>query len=178
MGDVAASGGYYAASAADAIFAEAGTLTGSIGVVGGKLDAEGLYRRLGVERDAVERGARAGLLSEARGFTPGSAPRCATTWPSLYATFVARVAEGRGLSTQAVERVAQGRVWSGARARALGLVDAIGGPLEALREARRRARPARRRARRRRVHPRVAALAALRGLRRCRGSGSATALER
>jgi protease-4 len=58
---------------------------------------------------------------------------------SLYATFVARVAEGRGLSTQAVERAAQGRIWSGARAHALGLVDALGGPLEALRETRLRA---------------------------------------
>ena len=139
MGDVAASGGYYLASAADAVFAEAGTLTGSIGVVGGKPNLEGLYRRIGVARDAVERGARAGLLSEARGFTPDERAALREDMASLYATFVARVAEGRGLSTQAVESVAQGRVWSGARAHALGLVDAIGGPLEALRETRRRA---------------------------------------
>jgi protease-4 len=139
MGDVAASGGYYLASAADKVFAEAGTLTGSIGVVGGKPNLEGLYRRIGVVRDAVERGARAGLLSEARGFTPDERSALREDMASLYATFVARVAEGRGLSPQAVERAAQGRVWSGARAQALGLVDALGGPLEALREARRRA---------------------------------------
>ena len=66
LGDVAASGGYYLASAAHTIFAESATLTGSIGVVGGKLDLEGLHRRLGVAREGVERGARAGLLS-ARG---------------------------------------------------------------------------------------------------------------
>ena len=139
MGDVAASGGYYLASAADTVFAEAGTLTGSIGVVGGKPNLEGLYRRIGVGRDAVERGARAGLLSETRGFTPDERAALREDMAALYATFVARVAEGRGLSTQAVESVAQGRVWSGARAHALGLVDALGGPLEALREARRRA---------------------------------------
>jgi protease IV len=139
MGDVAASGGYYLASAADAVFAEAGTLTGSIGVVGGKPNLEGLYRRIGVSRDAVERGARAGMLSEVRGFTPGERAAVREDMAALYSTFVARVAEGRGLSTEAVEKVAQGRVWSGARAHALGLVDALGGPLEALREARRRA---------------------------------------
>jgi protease-4 len=139
MGEVAASGGYYLASAADAVFAEAGTLTGSIGVVGGKANLEGLYRRIGLGRDGVERGARAGLLSEVRGFTPDERGALRDDMAALYATFVARVAEGRGLSAQAVEDVAQGRVWSGVRARALGLVDALGGPLEALHEARRRA---------------------------------------
>ncbi len=139
MGDVAASGGYYLACAADAIFAEAGTLTGSIGVVGGKPNLEGLYRRIGIARDGVERGARAGMLSDARGFTPDERTALRDDMAALYATFVARVAEGRGLTRQAVERVAQGRVWSGARARALGLVDALGGPLDALRETRRRA---------------------------------------
>jgi protease-4 len=112
MGEVAASGGYYLASAADSVFAEAGTLTGSIGVVGGKANLAGLYERIGVARDAVERGARAGLLSEARGFTPDERGALRDDMASLYATFVARVAEGRGLTAQAVEGVAQGRVWS------------------------------------------------------------------
>jgi protease-4 len=165
MGDVAASGGYYLASAADAVFAEAGTLTGSIGVVGGKPNLEGLYRRIGVARDAVERGARAGLLSEARGFTPDERAALREDMASLYGTFVARVAEGRGLSTQAVERVAQGRIWSGARAQALGLVDAIGGPLEALRETRRRAGLRDGERALIELHPRTSALAGLRWLR-------------
>jgi len=165
MGDVAASGGYYLASAADAVFAEAGTLTGSIGVVGGKPNLEGLYRRIGVARDAVERGARAGLLSEARGFTPDERTALREDMASLYANFVARVAEGRGLSTQAVERVAQGRVWSGARAHALGLVDALGGPLEALREARRRAGLRDGERALIELYPRMSALAGLRWLR-------------
>jgi protease-4 len=139
MGDVAASGGYYLACAADAVFAEAGTLTGSIGVVGGKANLEGLYRRIGVARDGVERGARAGLLSEARGFTPDERAAVRDDMASLYSTFVARVSEGRRLPLPQVEDVAQGRVWSGARALPLGLVDALGGPLEALRDVRRRA---------------------------------------
>ena len=139
MGDVVASGGYYVAAAADAIFAEAGTVTGSIGVVGGKVDLGGLYRRLGVGRESVERGARAGLLSEARGFTPAERAALREQMAAIYRGFVAHVAEHRSLSVEEVERVAQGRVWSGARARSLGLVDAIGGPLEALRDVRSRA---------------------------------------
>jgi protease-4 len=172
MGDVAASGGYYIACAADAIFAEAGTLTGSIGVVGGKANLEGLYRRIGIGRDAVERGARAGLLSEARGFTPDERAALRDDMAALYATFVARVAEGRGLTLAAVERVAQGRVWSGARASALGLVDALGGPLEALREARRQA--GLRDGERVLIdtHPRLPALAGLRRLRSLLAGGT------
>jgi protease-4 len=139
MGDVVASGGYYLAAAAGAVFAEAGTVTGSIGVVGGKLDLEALYRRVGVTKEGVERGARAGLLSEARGFTADERAAVQDMLDSVYGTFVERVAQGRGLPFDAVARVAQGRIWSGERARRLGLVDAIGGPLEALREVCRRA---------------------------------------
>ena len=172
MGDVAASGGYYLACAADAIFAEAGTLTGSIGVVGGKANLEGLYRRIGVARDAVERGARAGFLSDARGFTPDERAALRDDMAALYATFVARVAEGRGLSLQAVERVAQGRVFSGARARALGLVDALGGPLDALRDARRRAGLRDGERVLIEAHPRLPALAGLRWLHSLLSAGS------
>lgn len=139
MGDVVASGGYYMASAADALFAEKGTVTGSIGVVGGKLNLERLYRRLGIGREGVERGARAGLLSETRGFSADERAALRDSMTALYATFLERVASGRGVEARALEGAAQGRVWSGERARSLGLVDAIGGPLEALREARRRA---------------------------------------
>ena len=139
MGDVVASGGYYIAAAADALFAEAGTITGSIGVVGGKLDLEGLYQRFGVGREGIERGKRAGIVSEARGFTADERAALQQTLGSLYRTFVDRVAQGRGLSSESMARVAEGRVWSGERARDLGLVDAIGGPLEALHEVRRRA---------------------------------------
>jgi protease-4 len=139
MGDVVASGGYYMASAADEVLAEAGTVTGSIGVVGGKINLEGLYRRVGVAKDAIERGARAGLLSESRGFTPDERSAVRGEMVALYETFVDRVARGRGLSVDATRKVAQGRVWSGSRACQVGLVDAIGGPLEALLAVRRRA---------------------------------------
>jgi protease-4 len=139
MGDVAASGGYYLAAAADAVFAEVGTVTGSIGVLGGKVNLDGLYRKLGIAKDSVERGARAGLLSEVRSFTPDERGAVKREMESLYQTFLERVAEGRRLSSETVGRLAQGRVWSGGRARSHGLVDAIGGPLEALREVRRQA---------------------------------------
>jgi protease-4 len=135
LGDTAASGGYYLASAAHAVFAEAGTLTGSIGVVGGKLDLSGLYERLGIGRDGVERGARAGLYSEARGFSPDERKAVREGMESAYERFVARVAEGRALEPERVRAAGGGRVWSGAAARAPGLVDALGGPLEAIADA-------------------------------------------
>ncbi len=139
MGDVAASGGYYLAAAADAIYAEVATLTGSIGIVWGKLNLERFYRRLGVAKAGVERGARSGLLSEARGFTADEKTAVKDGMQALYETFLARVAEGRRLSVESVSRVAEGRIWSGLQARTAGLVDAIGGPVEALREVCRRA---------------------------------------
>jgi len=135
MGEVAASGGYYLAAAADAILAEAGTLTGSIGVVGGKLNLEGLYRRLGIGRDAVESSARSGLFSEARGFTPDERAAVRDEMQALYDVFLDRVSAGRGMEREAVERLAAGRIWSGRKAREVGLVDSLGGPLEALAEA-------------------------------------------
>jgi protease-4 len=164
MGDVVASGAYYAAAAADAIFAEAATLTGSIGVVGGKVDAEGLLRRVGVAREAIERGARAGLLSATHGFSAAERAAVESAMQTIYGTFVERVSAGRRLPIEQVEKVAQGRVWSGLRARELGLVDALGGPLEALAEARRRAglAPGERAAIE--IHPRVAPFAGLRAL--------------
>lgn len=137
MGDVAASGGYYLAAAADHVLAESGTLTGSIGVVGGKIHADGLLERLGIGTDSVERGARAGLFSLSRGYTPEERSLVQREMESLYASFVDRVAEGRGLSRRTVEKLGGGRVWSGLRAREFGLVDGLGGPLEALREVRR-----------------------------------------
>ncbi len=139
LGDTAASGGYYVAAAAHSIVAETTTVTGSIGVVGGKLDLSGLYERIGIGRDGVERGARAGLFSEARGFTPDERKVVREGMHSAYERFVARVAEGRALAPERVRAAAGGRVWSGSAALAHGLVDALGGPFEALAEAQRRA---------------------------------------
>jgi protease-4 len=139
LGDVAASGGYFLAAGAGSVVAESATLTGSIGVVGGKLDLSGLYERLGVGKDSVERGARAGMLAEERAFTPEERKAVREEMQALYELFLARVGEGRSLPREAVHAAGGGRVWSGARARELGLVDALGGPLEALGELRRRA---------------------------------------
>jgi protease-4 len=139
MGNVAASGGYYLAAAAHSILAEAGTLTGSIGVVGGKLNLAGLYRRLGIAKDSVEIGARAGLYSEVRGFSSDERDVVVQGMEAVYGLFLQRVAEGRGLSLEAVEAVAEGHVWSGREALARKLVDALGGPLEAVEDVRRRA---------------------------------------
>jgi protease-4 len=164
MGEVAASGGYFAAVAGDAILAESVTLTGSIGVAGGKLDASGALERLGIDTDAVERGGRAGLLSGLRGFTADERAAVKADMEAVYDVFARRVAEGRHLARDAVDQVGQGRIWSGARALAHGLVDAIGGPLEALREARARAGFAADERVALQIHPRLAPFGALRGL--------------
>ena len=164
MGEVAASGGYFAAVAADAIFAEAPTLTGSIGVVGGKLDAGAALEKLGIDTDAVERGHRAGLLSAVRGFTPEERTVVRADMEAIYDVFARRVGEGRKLDRAAVEAVAQGRVWSGRRAHEHGLVDAIGGPLEAIGEARARAGIATHERVALQVFPRIAPLGAMRAL--------------
>jgi protease-4 len=139
MAEVAASGGYFAAAAGDVVLAEAATLTGSIGVVGGKLDAGGLLERLGIGSDFVERGARAGVATPSRGFTPDERAAVRREMEAIYDVFLRRVGEGRGLDRAAVERVAGGRIWSGRRALELQLVDSLGGPLEAIAEARARA---------------------------------------
>ncbi len=161
LSEVAASGGYYLASAADCVIAERSSITGSIGVIGGKLDLSGLFQRIGLGHDSVERGARAGMHSAARGFTDDERELVRSEMGALYETFVARVAEGRGLAAAAVERAAQGRVFTGGRALALGLVDALGGPLEALAEVRRRAGLRRAEPVLVDLHPRVSALRAL-----------------
>jgi protease-4 len=137
--DVAASGGYYLATAADQILAEAGSLTGSIGVVGAKVDLSRLYARLGIVKESVAHGARSGLFSEASGMGAPERRALRRELGEIYDIFLRRVADGRGLDPAEVERVAEGRVWSGAAARELGLVDGLGGPLEALASARRRA---------------------------------------
>ena len=164
MGEVAASGGYYAAVAGDAVFAETTTLTGSIGVVGGKLDASALLGRLGVDHDAAERGRRAGMLSGLRGFTPDERNLVRRDMETVYDVFLRRVEAGRKLSRAELAKVAQGRIWSGTRALALGLVDAHGGPLEAIREARSRAGLTATEGVALDVHPRHAPVDLLRGL--------------
>ena len=139
MGDVAASGGYFISMAADAIVAEPGTLTGSIGVFGGKPVVSGLLGRAGVSIDAIREGARAQMFSTTHPFSPDEWERVNTWLDRIYTDFTAKLAEGRRMTAEQVHQVARGRVWTGADAAANGLVDELGGLEVAERIARRRA---------------------------------------
>src|SRR6267378_4162065 len=139
MGDVAASGGYYVAAGADAIFAEPGTVTGSIGVFVGHFDASELLGKLGLNLETVKRGASADLFSPNRALTDRERKTLQSWVDNFYDDFVSRVAEARGLSKAEVDRVAQGRVWTGAQALGHRLIDRIGGLEDAVAEAKRRA---------------------------------------
>lgn len=140
FGDVAASGGYYVAAGADAIFAEPGTLTGSIGVFAGKVDLSELLAKLGITTQSFTRGERANLLSPTQPWTDGERARVEKMVEGFYESFLQRVAIGRKMSRDEVDAVAQGRVWTGAQAHERGLVDELGGLEQALAEARRRAK--------------------------------------
>jgi protease IV len=135
MGAVAASGGYYIAMGADAIVANPGTITGSIGVLTGKLVARDLKDRLGVGSDAVRTNANADAWSVNAPFTPEQHAQVEAEADLFYNDFVQRVAQGRHLSVEAVEAVARGRVWTGADAFEHGLVDELGGLRAAVRRA-------------------------------------------
>jgi protease-4 len=134
--DLAASGGYYIAVPADTIVAEPGTLTGSIGAFGGKLNLLGLYHKLGLNVETVSRGRHAEMFSPFKDFTPEEAERFQQQMDEVYRVFVSRVAEGRGLSASEVDSVGQGRVWTGLSALDLGLVDVLGGLPDAFEIAR------------------------------------------
>lgn len=135
MGAVAASGGYYVSMAADAIVANPGTITGSIGVVTGKLVAAELKGRLGVGSDGVRTNANADAWSANAPFTDEQQALVEAEADLFYTDFIARVADGRNLSVEEVDRVARGRVWTGADAKERGLVDELGGLRTAMRRA-------------------------------------------
>jgi len=137
MSDLAASGGYYLAAKASKIVAEAGTLTGSIGVFSGKL-ATGRFEEelLGATHDTLSRGANAGIYSSLRPFDDAERARLSARLSEVYDRFIGQVAEGRSLPRPEVERIAQGRIWSGEAALENHLVDRLGGFGAALEEAR------------------------------------------
>ncbi len=136
MGQVAASGGYYISAGADKIFAEPGTLTGSIGVVAGKIAVRGLLEKVGIRPEAVQRGRNAALLSPIEPAEEGTVEALKAMVQETYDLFLQRVAESRGLSRQQLDQVAGGRIWTGRMARQLGLVDAIGTLEDAINAAR------------------------------------------
>lgn len=127
MGDVAASGGYYIAMAAGTIVAHPSTLTGSIGVFGGKLNMKGFYNKIGLTKEIIAHGQNATLYSDYGGFTPTERERVEKMMKRVYKNFVSKAAEGRDKSFDEIDEIAQGRVWTGKQAKALGLVDEFGG---------------------------------------------------
>lgn len=135
MGAVAASGGYYVSMAADTIVANPGTITGSIGVVTGKLIARELKERLGVGSDSVRTNPNADAWSLNAPFTEEQQAMVEAEADLFYTDFVHRVAEARAMSVEAVDAVARGRVWTGADALEHGLVDELGGLRVAVRRA-------------------------------------------
>jgi protease-4 len=139
MSDLAASGGYYLAMAGQAIVAQPATLTGSIGIYGGKVALGGAADKLGVNTETVKSGANADIYSPFAPFSPAQREKLLAFMQSFYDGFVEKAAESRGMTPAAVDAVAQGRVWTGAQARTHGLVDELGGLAVAVRLAKERA---------------------------------------
>ncbi len=127
MSDVAGSGGYWISMSADKIVAEPTTLTASIGVVYGKMNISGLFRLLGLSTDHVALTDNATLFYEQQNFTPQQRQTIQRLMREIYDNFLAGVASGRRMKTEEVDKIARGRVWTGAQAKALGLVDELGG---------------------------------------------------
>ena len=139
MSDVAASGGYYIAMAADVIVAQPGTITGSIGVIMGKPVLEQAYERAGITTDSVTVGTGATMFNPAHPFTQDEWDRINTWLDAIYRDFTHKAAEGRRMPVERMHELARGRVWTGADAAANGLVDELGGMAAAAEIARRRA---------------------------------------
>ena len=140
MADAAASGGYYVAVAADSIVAMPATLTGSIGIYGGKFNVLGAFEKLGLTVETVSRGAHAEMLSPYKDFSPEEAARFQQSLEEFYRGFVRRVARGRRMAEAEVDSLGEGRVWTGVAARRVGLVDRLGGLATALEMARKAAK--------------------------------------
>jgi protease-4 len=140
MGNLAASGGYYIAAPADVIVASPNTITGSIGVFGLFFNGKGLANQLGVTIDTVKTSPMADIMSSSRGVTAREAEIIQAEIERIYDNFISRVAEGRKMSKADVDSIAQGRVWTGADAKRLKLVDEFGGLDRAIELAAQRAK--------------------------------------
>ncbi|HCS51569.1 MAG TPA: signal peptide peptidase SppA, partial [Planctomycetaceae bacterium] len=126
MGDVAASGGYYISMGADYIYAEPGTVTGSIGVVGGKLALEGLFEKIGITTSYVTRGDNSGALSAMQPFNDSERKAMQKMMNDIYELFVTKAAEGRDMKVERLKELGGGRIYTGEVAVENGLVDEIG----------------------------------------------------
>ncbi|MDE0317383.1 MAG: signal peptide peptidase SppA [Candidatus Poribacteria bacterium] len=127
MANYAASGGYYISMAAGTIVAQPGTLTGSIGVFGGKLNLKGLYNKVGLTKEIITHGQNATLYSDYGSFTETERERVKKMMKTIYEDFVTKAADGRQTTFDEIDAVAQGRIWTGKQAKELGLVDELGG---------------------------------------------------
>lgn len=139
MSNLAASGGYYIACGADAIVADPCTITGSIGVFGGKINVLGLYQKLGLSVETTARGKNSEMLSPFRDFTPEERAQYQAQLEDFYRVFLSRVSDGREMTIERADSLGRGRIWSGLAARRLGLVDTLGGLQMAANLARTRA---------------------------------------
>jgi len=135
MGDVAASGGYYIAMGTDKIFAAPGTITGSIGVVGGKLALKGLYDKVGITTETIQRGKNSGMFSGSGKFTDSERAVIKAMMEETYDQFTTKAAEGRHMSHEDLIKLAGGRVYTGLEAKSIGLVDELGTLHDAVNEA-------------------------------------------
>lgn len=135
MGEVAASGGYFVAMPADKIVAQPGTITGSIGVLAGKMVTPAMWEKVGLTFDQVEVGANANMWNASRSFSPAEWDRFNAWLDRIYEDFTSKVADGRKLPKEKVLEIAKGRVWTGEDAKAIGLVDELGGYAVALKLA-------------------------------------------
>lgn len=135
MGSVAASGGYYVSMASNEIVAQPTTLTGSIGVLGGKMVTTRLYEKLALVRESIQVGQSAGMLSSAHEFTEDDWARLNAWLDRVYHDFTTFAAADRGMPYEQLEALAKGRVWTGADAKQHGLIDHLGGPRLAVQRA-------------------------------------------
>ena len=139
MGNLAGSGGYFVAMAADKIVAEPGTITASIGVLGGKMLTSGLWDKVGLSWDEVHQGENATMFTGTHDFTPAEWGRFQAWLDRVYVDFTGKVADGRKLPKEKVLEIAKGRIWTGQDAKNLGLVDELGGYDTALKLAKKAA---------------------------------------
>ncbi len=140
MSDLAASGGYYIAMPAQVIVAQPSTLTGSIGIFGGKIVTGGVYQKLGANIEATSEGKNAQINSPARPYTPDELKKLQEQLESFYDQFVEKVADSRHTTPERIDAIAQGRVWTGRQARQNHLVDELGGLERAIEIAKERAK--------------------------------------
>jgi len=127
MSDIAASGGYYLAMEGEPILAQPTTLTGSIGVIAGKVNLRGLYHKVGMKKEQLKRGANADLFSDYSSLEGGKRGKLRRELEYFYQSFVEKASQARKMKKSHLEKSAQGRVWTGRQAKELGLIDEFGG---------------------------------------------------